>query len=170
MKTKCLRHSVVLLAIVIATGVPTSGRAQAARVGRLPVLELPPPGVGSCRNDPVTAALRQGGIARLISFQSSDSGRHRLVSLGMNANGGSVMLMAMMGTDQGRRGETESVNVFFGTDGAITRGRRSAFTTGTPARRSDDRQLGLLPADTLAVRRLDAALRQRCRSLMLSER
>ena len=28
------------------------------------------------------------------------------------------MLMAMMGTDQGRRGETESVNVFFGTDGA----------------------------------------------------
>jgi hypothetical protein len=56
------------------------------------------------------------------------------------------------------------VNVFFGTDGAIVRGRRSAFTTGTPARLSDDRQLGLLPADTLAARRLAAALRQRCRA------
>ena len=47
--------------------------------------------------------------------------------------------------------------------GAILRGRRNAFTTGTPARRSDDSQLGLLPADTLAVRRLAAALRERCR-------
>jgi hypothetical protein len=82
----------------------------------------------------------------------------------MNAKGGSVILMAMMGTDQGRRGESESVNVFFGTDGAIIRGGRRAFTTGTPARLSDDRQLGLLPADTLAVRHLDGALRQRCRA------
>jgi hypothetical protein len=82
----------------------------------------------------------------------------------MNAKGGSVMLTAMMGTDQGRRGESESVHVFFDTNGSIIRGRRRAFTTGTPTRLSDDRQLGLLPADTLAVRRLDAALRQRCRA------
>jgi hypothetical protein len=100
----------------------------------------------------------------LVSFQSSDSSSHRLVSLGMNAKGGAVMLMAMMGTERGRRRESESVNVFFGTNGAIARGRRSAFTTGTPARLSDDRQLGLLAADTLAVRRLAAALRQRCRA------
>jgi hypothetical protein len=159
-----MRHSVILLAVTLATVTPASGDAQAARVGRLLVLELPSPGVGTCRNDPVTAALRREGVTRLVSFQSSDSSSHRLVSLGMNAKGGSVMLMAMMGTDQGRRGESESVNVFFGTDGAIVRGRRSAFTTGTPARLSDDRRLGLLPTDTAAVRRLVAALRQRCRA------
>ena len=159
-----MRHGVVLLAVALATVAPTSGDAQAARVGRLPVLELPAPGVGSCRNDPVTAALQREGVARLVSFQSSDSSSHRLVSLGMNAKGGAVMLMAMMGTDQGRRGESESVNVFFATDGAIARGRRSAFTTGTPARLGDDRQLGLLATDTLAVRRLATALRQRCRA------
>jgi hypothetical protein len=159
-----MRHAVLCLAVAIATVASTSGAAQAARIGRLPVLEVPTPGVGSCRSDPVTAALQREGITRLVSFQSSDSSRHRLVSLGMNAKGGSVMLMAMMGTDQGRRGESESVHVFFDTNGAIIRGRRRAFTTGTPTRLNDDRQIGLLPADTLAVRRLDAALRQRCRA------
>ena len=159
-----MRHAVIFLAVALATGAPTSGVAQAARVGRLPVLELPAPGVGTCRKDPVTAALQREGVTRLVSFQSSDSSSHRLVSLGMNATGGAVMLMAMMGTEQGRRGESESVNVFFGSDGEIARGRRTALTTGTPARLSDDRQLGLLAADTLAVRRLAAALRQRCRA------
>jgi hypothetical protein len=159
---KRMRYVVILFAAALATVASTSGDAQAARIGRLPVLGLPFPGGGSCRDESVTAALQRDGVTRLISFQSSDSSGHRLISLGMSAKGGSVMLMAMMGTDQGRRGEAESVNVFFGTDGAITRGRRSAFTSGTPARLSDDRQSGLQPADTLAVRRLDAALRRRC--------
>jgi hypothetical protein len=159
-----MRQGVLLFAVGLATVAPTSGDAQPAGVGRLPVLELPAPGVGTCRNDPLTAALQRQGVTRLVSFQSADSNSHRLISLAMNAKGGPIMLMAMMGTEQGRRGETESVNVFFGTDGAITRGRRSAFTSGTPARLSDDRQLGLLAADTLAVRRLAAALRQRCRA------
>jgi hypothetical protein len=157
-----MRRDVVLLSVVFAALGPPASGAQAARVGRLPVLELPRPGIGNCRNDPVSPALQQGGIARLITFQSSDSSGHRLISLGTDAKRRSVMLMAMMGTKEGRRGETESVNVFFGNDGAITRGTRSASTTGTPARLSDDRQLGLLPADTLAVRRLEAALRRRC--------
>jgi hypothetical protein len=157
-----MRHGVILFATAFVAVASVAGNAQAARVGRLPVLELPRRDVGSCRNDPAPAALQRQGIARLISFQSSDSSRHRLVSLGTNAKGGSVLIMAMMGTDQGRRGESESVKVFFNTDGAIIRGLRRAFTSGTPTRLSDDRQLGLLPADTLAVRRLDAALRQRC--------
>jgi hypothetical protein len=137
---------------------------QPARVGRLPVLELPPPGVGNCRTDPVSATLQRDGVARLVSFRSSDSSSHRLMSLAMDAKGRSIMLMSMMGTHQGRRGESESVQVFFGPDGAIRRGRRAAFTTGTPAQRSDDRQLSLLPTDSMAIRRLDAALRQRCRA------
>ncbi len=70
--------------------------------------------------------------------------------------------MAVMGTDEGRRGEAEYVSVFFGADGVVTRGQRRAFTTGTPAERSDDRELGLLAADTVAIRRLEAELRERC--------
>jgi hypothetical protein len=157
-----MSYTVVRLAFTLSILAPSAAEAQAARVGRLPVLELPPAGVGTCRSDPVTPALQREGIARMISFQSSDSSGHRLISLGLNVKGASVMLMAMMGTEQGRRGETESVNAFFDRNGITVRGRRSAFTTGMPARRSDDRQLDLLPADTLALHRLDIALRQRC--------
>jgi len=157
-----MRHGITVLVVALATIAPAAGRAQAARVGRLPVLDLPPAGVSTCRNDPVNAALERAGIARLVSLQSADSSSHRLVSLGVNAKGGAVMLMASMGTSQGRRGESESVSVFLASDGSIERGRRSAFTTGTPSRLDDDRQLGLLPEDTLAVRRLIAAFRQRC--------
>jgi hypothetical protein len=127
-------------------------------------LEAPPAGVGTCRNDPTNAALKHAGIARLLSLESNDASSHHLISLGLDAKGGAVMLMALMGTNQGRRGESESVDVFLGKDGSIVRGHRSAFTTGTPTRLSDDRQRGLLAADTLGIRRLIAALRQRCRA------
>jgi hypothetical protein len=158
-------HRVMLrLAVALVLVAPARGDAQAARVGRLPVLEVPSAHVGTCRNDPITPDLRREGLARLVSFQAGDSMNHRLVSLGLDAKGGAVMLMAMMGTERGRRGESETVNAFFGHDGAIIRGSRSAFTTGVPASRADDRELGLLPADTLAVQRLVAALRQRCRA------
>lgn len=159
-----MRNRLILLAAILATIVSRRDDAQAARVGRLPLFDPPPAGSGICRSDPVSAALQRDGIVRLISFQSSDSTAHRLVSLGMNARGAPVMLMTMMGTEHGRRGETESVNVFFGGDGVVARGRRRAFTTGTPTRLSDDRQLGLLPADSLAAQHLVAALRQRCRA------
>jgi hypothetical protein len=153
---------VLLIAVALAVVAPARGVAQAAFAGRLPLLELPSAGVGSCRNDPITPDLRREGLARLVSFRAGDSTIHRLVSLGLDARGGIVMLMAMMGTERGRRGESETVNAFFCRDGAIVRGTRRAFTTGVPARRDDDRELGLLPADTLAVQRLAAALRRRC--------
>lgn len=65
---------------------------------------------------------------------------------------------------QGRRGETETVTASFGPRGTVVRGSRSAFTTGTPARLSEDRNLALLPADTAGARRLADVLRIRCRS------
>jgi hypothetical protein len=98
----------------------------------------------------------------MVSFTSSDSASHHLVSLGMDAKGAPVMLMATIGTRQGRRSESESVSAFFGAHAAVVRGRRSAFTTGSPARLSDDSQLALLPADTAAAQRLAGILRQRC--------
>jgi hypothetical protein len=159
-----MRCTILYLTGILAACAPASASAQAARVGRLPVLEAPRDGAGACRADPVTPALQRAGIARIISYQSVDSNSHRLVSLGIDAAGNTIMLMAMTGTKNGRRGETESVSVFFGRDGTIIRGDRRAFTTGTPTRLSDDRQLGLLRTDTLAIRRLDAALRRRCRA------
>jgi hypothetical protein len=160
---KRMRHSTAILVVALATSAPASSEAQAARIGRLPVLEAPPASVAACRDDPVNTELRRAGIARLVSVESADSNRHHLVSLGLTAKGSPVMLMALMGTRQGRRGESETVSVFLGNDGSIVRGQRSAFTTGTPTRLRDDRQRGLLAADTLAIRRLIVALRQRCR-------
>ena len=157
-----MRLGVAGLTVIFATIEPALGQGQAARVGWLPVLTAPPASV-PCRNDPVNAALRHAGIVRLVTLQSADSGGYRLISLGLNAKEVPVTLMASMGTEHARRGESESVNVFLDSDGSIVHGRRSAYTTGTPARLSEDRQLGLLPADTLAVRRLIAVLRQRCR-------
>jgi hypothetical protein len=112
-----MRDAIILL-VGLAMVSPTVAVAQAAPIGRLPVLTLPPAGVGSCRNDPVTPALQRAGITRLVSFQSTDSSGHRLISLGMRGDGGAVMLMATMGTVEGRRGESESVNVF---DAALRR-------------------------------------------------
>lgn len=157
-----MRLGAPLFALGLAALAPSRSDAQAARVGRLPVLELPSPGIGSCRNEAAPAALQRQGIARMLSFHTTDSSR--LITLGVRANGGPVMLMAMMSTDQGRRGEGESVDAFFRDDSTILTGRRRAFTTGMPSRLSDDRQLGLLPGDTLAVRRLATALRKRCRA------
>lgn len=153
----------MVLTIGALAAAPVAVDAQVARVGRLPVLELPPAPIGRCRTDPVNAALQRDGIVRLISFTSRDSASHRLVSLGMDAKGAPVMLMAMMGTAERRRGETESVNISFGPAGNVVQGSRSAFTTGTPARFSEDRQLALLPTDTVRALRLADAMRQRCR-------
>lgn len=159
-----MRNGLLCLAVILGMLAPVPGRAQAARVGRLPVLEPPRAGVGSCRNNLLTGALRQGGLDRMINYRAADSNWHRLITLSLNVRGEPVMLMATMGTKDGRRGESETVGVNFGPGGTIERGRRSATTTGMPARVSDDRQLGLLPGDTLAARRLETALRQRCRT------
>ena len=57
-----MRRCVTVLAISLLAAAPHAIRAQVARVGRLPVLEPPADGVGSCRTDPVTDGLRRGGV------------------------------------------------------------------------------------------------------------
>ncbi len=151
------------LAAIVAAISPAPAHAQAARVWRLPVLAAPASDRGNCRSDPVKGALRRAGVTRMVSYRLDESSGHRLVSLAVNAKGATVMLMAMAGTTEGRRGESESVTVMFTPDGKITNGRRTAFTTGTAVHKTDDQTLGLLPGDTVAIRGLDAALRRRCR-------
>ena len=159
-----MRCPVLLLAIALASTAPTALGAQAARVGRLPLLELPSPGVGTCRIGPASPTSRRLGVARTIQFSTTETEPHHLVSLSVDAQGAPVLLMALMGTKVGRRGESESITVSFISGDRVTQGKRSAFTTGTPSRMSDDRRLGLLPTDTADAQRMVKALRQRCRA------
>ena len=150
----------VIIATVVAS-FPLRGAAQPARVGRLPVLGTLARGA-LCNTMPITAELRSSGVGRL--FNVEEPGRPRLLTVGVTAAGKPFVLMAMMSTRQGRRGEGESVSVFFGSDGRVRAGDRTAYTTGIPARGSDDRQLGLLPTDSAQAKSLARALVRLCRA------
>ena len=150
----------IIVATIVAV-LPLRGAAQPARVGRLPVLATPIRGA-VCGTMPVTAELRSSGVDRL--FNVDEPGRPRLLTVGVTAAGKPSMLMVMMSTRQGRRREGESVTVFFGTDGRVLSGDRTAYTTGIPARSSDDRQLGLLGTDSAQAKSLARVLLQLCRA------
>ena len=150
---------IVIVAIVVS--LPQQGVAQAARIGRLPVLATPAAGA-RCATMPVTPELRSSGIARLFNIE--ELGHPRLLTLGVSTADKPLMLMAMMSTRQERRSEGESVSVFFGGDARILSGHRTAYTTGIPARSSDDSTLGLLPTDSTEAMSLVRALLQLCRA------
>jgi hypothetical protein len=150
-----------VIVVTVVAILPLRGAAQAARVGRFPVLAMPARGA-LCGTMPVTAELRSSGIARLYNVE--EPGRPRLLTVGVTAAGKPSLLMAMMSTRQGRRSEGESVTVFFGTDGRVRSGDRTAYTTGIPARSSDDKQLGLLPIDSAQAKSLTSVLLQLCRA------
>ena len=159
MNDRFMFRFVVVVAVVAS--LPLRGAAQPARVGRLPVLGTPARGA-VCETMPITAELRSSGVARL--FKVEEPGRARLLTVGVTAAGKTSMVMAMMSTRQGRRREGESVTVFFGSDGRVRSGNRTAYTTGIPARSSDDKQLGLLPADSAQAKSLARALLRLCRA------
>jgi hypothetical protein len=150
-----------LAVVFLLAGLPALSRAQAARVGRLALL-APPAAGATCSTIPASAALQHSGMARILNVD--EPARPRLLSLGVTAAGKARFLTVMMSTRDGRRGEGESVTVFFGDNGAIVRGDRSAYTTGTPARRSEDRRLGLLPADSARAQAMARALLRICRA------
>ncbi len=158
-----MRLRIVAITLSLSTSALSGLGAQAARVGRLPVLAKPPASGGTCRRDSTNAQLRGAGVVRLIGFTMEDSSSHRLQSIGVDRYGAPVMLMATMGTRQARRGESETVTVFFGVNGGVIRGERMAFTTGVPTHLSDDRAgVALFAADTAAAVSLAKALLLRC--------
>ena len=140
---------------------PAVCRPQPARVGRLPLFAGLASGA-SCSATLASAALQRSGIVRILNV--NEPGHPRLLSLGVTAAGKPQMLTAMMSTRDDRRHEGESVMVFFAENGAVTYGDRSAYTTGTPARRSDDRRLGLLRTDSAEAQALARALLRLCRT------
>ena len=147
--------------VAVVASLPVQAVAQVARVGRLPILATPAAGA-RCTTMPVAPELRSSGIARL--FNVRELGHPRLLTLGVSGADKPLMLMAMMSTRQERRSEGESVSVLFGSDARIRSGDRRAYTTGVPARSSDDRTLGLLPTDSMQALSLVRALLQLCRT------
>ena len=151
-----LLRSLSLVAFVCAAELP----AQAARLGRQPVLGPISPASGHCQHAAPGPRVAGTSIKQFISLR--DSVAHRLIGVGIDASGRARFLDAMMYEEQARRHETESVSIFFSPAGQIVRGERRAFTTGTPASRSEDRRGTLLEGDTIAARELARAVIRRC--------
>jgi hypothetical protein len=118
------RLATITISLSLAIAGASSLRAQAARVGRLPVLQPPPHAGGTCLRDTTDAQLRSAGIVHTLGFSMEDGNRHRFQSIGVDSAGKVRMLMAMMGTRQERRGESERVTVFFGPNGSVVRALR----------------------------------------------
>jgi len=140
----------------------SAGRAQTPippEIGRLPVLDALPSG-GACKIAPGNQALLRQGIARVVMF--TDTATNRMVSVGVDAERRPRTLSAFASKRQAKRGETETVFATLDARGQVVRGNRSYFTTGVPARLSDDRKAGLLPADSARAFRLARALLRRC--------
>jgi len=135
-------------------------RAQAAHIGRQPVLGPISPASGSCRRALPSREVAATGIKEFISLQ--DSLAHRLIGVGTDASGRARFLSAMIYEPHGRRHESESVSISFSETGHLTHGERRGFTTGTPSNRSEDKRGSLLAADTLAARDLARAVLRRC--------
>jgi hypothetical protein len=146
--------------VLLLAASPSAIPAQAARVGRLPVL-APLAAGATCSTSPASGELKQSGIARLLS--AKEPAQPRLLSLAVSADGKPKVLTILMGTREGQRGEGESVTVYF-RDGVIASGARTAYTTGTPARLSDDHHGGLFPSDTAQAKALAHALVRLCRA------
>lgn len=132
---------------------------QAARIGRLPVLApLRATGTPCGTALPITAELQRDGIESGVLVR--DTLLARTVSLALTADGHAKVLLAMMSDSTGaQRRELETVTVVLGPDGRVLTGSRSAMTSGTPSRASEDRRGGLLPADTAQAIALAAAIR-----------
>jgi hypothetical protein len=151
------RRAVVL---AVCIGLPAHA-SQPARIGRLDVLAPLPASRIGCRFDmPVSAELRRRGIEKVVSVRDSSTGRE--IILAITSSGQSRNLTVMMGDSRGSRRESETLFVFFRTNGRVESGHRSATTSGMPARSSEARDSGLLPADTARAVSLARAVRQRC--------
>jgi hypothetical protein len=151
-----LRAMLLLSGLVV---VARDASAQPARPGRLPVLAAPP-STARCIVRSTSGDLRQSGIVRLLDVQFP--AEDRLLSLGVDAKRRPRFLMGMMSTHEGRRGEGESVSVFFDDAGRLTRGRHDAYTSGLPTRLSDDRIGDLLPGDSAQIVAVVRTLLRRC--------
>jgi hypothetical protein len=153
-------HMRTLYALALLAVAPTT--AAHAQIGRLPLLAALPAAEGACRSGAmVTNALRPSGITRLVNFNGGTPSR--LVAVGMDSLRRPVHLTVMASVPAGAtRREGESVSIFFTPTGVVRTGSRRYFTTGTPASLSDDRQSGLLPADTAPAFALAQAVVQRC--------
>ena len=153
-----MRCSTTVVVVLLDAVFSASAHAQAARVGRLPVLAPMRASALHCQPLPMNADLRRLGVA--TGVMARDSVLSRTVSLAMTADGRAKLLIAMMSDSTGpKRRELETVTVTFDTAGRVVSGWRHASTRGVPARLSEDRRSDLLPADTASALALANAMR-----------
>ena len=154
-----MHHLRLLLCCIFLAAAPVDLHGQAARIGRLPLLDTLSTRHACDRATP-TSFLRETGTATIIMVTDSVTGRQ--LSLGVAADQRPTYLMFMMGTTENRRRESESITAMF-REGKVIQGDRHAFTGGTPSRLSDDRRSGLLPTDTSSLAALAREVVRRCR-------
>ena len=93
-----------------------------------------------------------------------DSSAGREITLAIASSRQSRSLTVTMGDSTRSRRESETLFVFFRTNGRVESGRRTASTSGIQARASEARDSHLLPADTAGAVALARAVRTRCRA------
>lgn len=146
------------LAGAIALCASSAAAGQAARIGRLPLLE-PLTARAHCKVAPVPSGA--AGVTRILTVNDS---AERYITIGLTAKNKPRHFSSMMSTSESRRTEVESVRALIDADGSIMNGTRSAYTGGTPSRRDEDRRAGFSAADTTAVTSLIRAVRALCRA------
>lgn len=122
--------------------------------------------MAACQPMPTNAALRRSGVVSGTMVRDTAGGRMMTLSLGVRGDPRHLLVLISDDTG-GTRHEIETVSVGFDSAGRVVLGSRSAGTVGTPARLSEDRRSGLLPADTAQalalVRAIQTCQRQKNR-------
>jgi hypothetical protein len=154
----------LLLALVVLGPMPATRVAgrRAPQIGRLPILAPLGPGTGDCRSSAAPPELRNEGIVRMTMLVL-DGTPSRMLAVSTNLRGGIAMFSAFYSVPAGpRRREGEHVMALFAPSGSLRSGTRSYYTTGTPARLSEDRSAPLSPRDAVAALALAKAVLARC--------
>jgi hypothetical protein len=105
--------------------------------------------------------MKRLGVSQMMTLTVGKPSRSVIVSVDERRQ--PKYMMVMMGRPiPPTKSENESLTAFFSASGEIVRGSRLYFTAGTPARMSEDRHGGLLPADTGKIVSLAKAVIARC--------
>jgi len=142
--------------------VPLVTMAQAAPgIGRLPLLADLPPSGGVCKVANANSGMQREGMVRLTMWHGGSP--ERLISVSTDRARLPRSLSIMSSVPAGpKRHEGESLFALVDTGGHVSRGNRNYFTTGVPARMSEDRRGGLFPGDSTQILGLAGAVLARC--------
>jgi hypothetical protein len=150
--SKTLLLTVVLLGCTAATA--------HAQIGTIPLFDSLP-AAGKCEQFPGNAQMKGLGESRMTQFSGTQP--RRTISVGLDERGRPKHVWIMAGRPiSPSKSESETVMAFFTDAGRVARGDRHYFTTGTPARMSEDRSGGLFASDSAKIQQVVKAVIARC--------